>query len=120
MANDGSESHEEWFSRKDGVGWLLRRMWVCGTGESRGERKPSIPPGGVRTFANPTCGTSARLVDLYSSYVCEFALFCIYVIVSIRILSAIYHRWVQYGTCSCFYCWATSASRCFALCIFTS
>ena len=34
-----------------------------------------ITPGDVRTFANPTCGTSARLVDLYRSYVCEFALF---------------------------------------------
>ena len=48
----------------------------CGTGGSRGERKHSITPGDVRTFANPTCGTSARQVDLYSSYACDFILFC--------------------------------------------
>ena len=74
-----------------------------GTGGSRGERKPPITPGDVKTFANPTCAASARLVNLYSSsYVCEFALFCLFVY------------------CSSFYCWATHASRCFSLCLFTS
>ena len=68
-------------------------MWACGTGESREERKPSITPGDVRTFPYPTCGASARLVDLYSStYVCEFDLFCLSVTVSIRFLPAIYNR----------------------------
>ena len=30
----------------------------------------SITPGDARTLANPTCGASARLVNLYSSYLC--------------------------------------------------
>ena len=47
-------------------------MWHRG---SRGERKHSIRPADAWTFANPTCGASARLVDLYSSYVCDFC-FC--------------------------------------------
>ena len=69
---DGSGSHSELLSRMDGIGWLLRRTWACGTRE---ERNHSITPGNARTPANPTCGASARLVYLYSSYVCGSVLF---------------------------------------------
>ena len=34
-------------------------------------------------------------------------------------LPAIYHTWVRYGACSCFYFWAANPSRCFS-CLFTS
>ena len=47
-------------------------MWHRG---SRGEREYLITHGDARTSANPLCGASARLVDLYSSYVCDFVLF---------------------------------------------
>ena len=73
-----------------------------GTGSSRGERKHSIAPGDARTFANPTCGASARLVILYSSYVCAFISFCLVGVVYMCFLPAIYHRGVQYGPCFCF------------------
>ena len=43
----------------------------------------SITPGVVRTFANSTCGVSARLMNLYSSYVCYSVLFCLFAVVSI-------------------------------------
>ena len=36
---------------------------------------PLITPGEARTSANPTCSASARLVDLHSSYVCDFVWF---------------------------------------------
>ena len=38
----------------------------------------STAPGDARTFVNPTCNASARLVKLYSNYVCDFCfvLFC--------------------------------------------
>ena len=46
---------------KDGRDWMTAAknvgMWHRG---SRGERKHSITPGDMRTFANPTCGASAR------------------------------------------------------------
>ena len=73
-AKDGSGSHSELLSRMDGIGWLLRRTWASGTGGSRGERKHSTAPGDARTFVNPTCNSSARLVKLYSKYVCDFCL----------------------------------------------
>ena len=75
-------------------------MWHRG---SRGERTHSIAPGDARTFANPMCGASARLVNLYSSYVCDFVLFFIVAVVSMRLLPAIYRRGVRYGAYSCFY-----------------
>ena len=76
-AKDGSGSHSELLSRMDGTGWLLRRTWTSGTGGSRGERKHSTAPGDARTFVNPTCNSSARLVKSYSKYVCDFCfLFC--------------------------------------------
>ena len=60
------------------------------TGGSRGERKHSTAPGDARTFVNPTCNASARLVKLYSNYVCDFCfvlfcsvLFCLVAVVSI-------------------------------------
>ena len=31
---------------------------------------------------NPTCNASARLVKLYSNYVCDFVLFCLVAVVS--------------------------------------
>ena len=51
-------------------------------------------PGDTRTFANPTCGASARLVDLYSSYVVrDFVSFSLVAaVVPICFLPAIYHR----------------------------
>ena len=44
---------------------------------SRGERMHSITPDKAQTFANPTCGASARLGDLYSSYTCDIVLFAL-------------------------------------------
>ena len=58
-------------------------MWHRGV-ERRAEH--SITPGDARTFANPTCGTSARLMNLYSSYVCDFVWFCRVAVVSIFFL----------------------------------
>ena len=71
-AKDGSGSHSELLPRMDGIGRLLRRTWASGTGGSRGERKHSTAPGDARTFVNSTCSASARLVKLYSNYVCGF------------------------------------------------
>ena len=82
-AKDGSVSHLELLSWMDGRTGACR-IWSCcqgwtalddcckkrghvAPGASRGERKHSITPGDAQTFANPTCGASARLVDLYSS-----------------------------------------------------
>ena len=49
----------------------------------RGDRKHLITPGDAQASASPTCGASARLVDLYSSYmVCEFVLVCLFAVVS--------------------------------------
>ena len=65
---------------------MLRTAWGSGTGGSRGERKHSTTPGDARTFVNPTCNASARLVKLYSNYVCDFCfcfvLFCLVAVVS--------------------------------------
>ena len=85
------------------VNCCLRRTWACGIGDSRGERKHSITPGDARTFANPTCGASARLVSFFSSYVCDFVLVYLVAVVSIYFLPAIYRRGVRYEACSCFY-----------------
>ena len=46
------------------------------------ERKHSTAPGDARTFVNPTYSASARLVKLYSNYVCDFVLLCLVVVVS--------------------------------------
>ena len=59
-----------------------KNMGKSGTGGSRGERKHSTAPGDARTFVNPTCNASARLVKLYSNYVCDFVLFCLVAVVS--------------------------------------
>ena len=61
-----------------------------GTGGSRGERKHSITSGDARTFAHPTCGASARLVDLYRSYVCDFVLFCLAAVVCLLFLGFLF------------------------------
>ena len=76
----------------NGIGRLLQKKWACGTGASRGERKHSITPVDAGTFANPTCGASARLADLYSSNMCDVVLFCIIAVDSICFLIAIYQR----------------------------
>ena len=94
-AKDGSGSHSELLSRMDGIEWLLRRTWACGTGGLREERKHSIAPGDARTFANLTCGASARLVNLNSDYVCDFVLFCLVAVVSMWLLPAIHRRGVR-------------------------
>ena len=94
---DGSGSHLELLSRMDGIGWLLRRTWASGTGGSRGERKHSTAPGDARAFVNPTCSASARLVKLYSNYVCDFVLFCLVAVVSRCFLPVIYCRGVRYS-----------------------
>ena len=48
-----------------------------------------------------TCSASARLVNLYSNYVCDFVLFCLVAVVFMCFPPAIYRRGV-YGACSCF------------------
>ena len=82
----------------DGIGRLLRRTWASGTGGSRGERKHSIAPGDARTFVNPACSASARLVKLYSNYVCDFVLCCFAAVVCRCFLALIYRRGVRYST----------------------
>ena len=57
----------------------------------------SIAPGDARTFANPTCSASTKLVNLYSNYVCDFVLLCLVAVVSMRFLPAIYRRGVNMG-----------------------
>ena len=74
-------------------------MWYRG---SRGKRKHSIAPGDARTFANPTCSASARLVNLYSNNVDDFVLCCLVAVVSMCFLPAINRRGVRYGACSGF------------------
>ena len=70
---------------KDGRDWMTAAknvgMWHRGVER---ERKHSITPGDARSFANPTCGASARLVNLYSSYVCVqfYFMFCLVAVVS--------------------------------------
>ena len=64
---------------------------------SRAERKHSTAPGDARTFANPTCSTSARLVKLYSNYMCDFVLLCLVAVVSRCFLPVIYRRGVRYS-----------------------
>ena len=66
-------------------------------GGSRGERKHSIAPGDARTFVNPTCSASARLVKLYTNYECDFVLFCLVAVVSRCFLPMIYRRGVRYS-----------------------
>ena len=65
---------------------ILRRQYYgfggLYTEGSRGERKHSTAPRDARTFVNPTCNASARLVKLYSNYVCDFVLFCLVAVVS--------------------------------------
>ena len=79
---------------------------ASGTGGSRGERKHSTAPGDARTFVNPTCNASARLVKLYSNYVCDFCfvLFCSVFFASLLLflgvfLPVIYRRGVRYSWC---------------------
>ena len=67
---------------KDGRDWMTAAKNASGTGGSRGERKHSTTPGDARTFVNPTCSASARLVKLYSNYVCDFGLLYLVAIVS--------------------------------------
>ena len=59
---------------KDGRDWMTAAknvgMWHRGF-ERRAEAL-SIAPGDARIFANPTCSASARLVNLYINYVCDF------------------------------------------------
>ena len=99
----GSGSHSELLSRMDGIGRLLRRAWASGTGGLRGERKHSTAPGDARTFVNPTCSISARLVKLYSICVCDFVLLYHVPVVSRCFLPMIYRRGVRYGAWSCFF-----------------
>ena len=88
------------------------------------ERKHSITPGDARTSANPTCGASARLVNLYSNYVCDFVLFCLVAVVSICLLFLRYTVGPESGMGPdpvlhfyfYFYFWAAyNPSRCFSL-----
>ena len=54
-------------------------MWHRGFERgAEARRKHSITPGDARTFAILTYGASARLVDLYSSNVCDFALLLLF------------------------------------------
>ena len=81
----------------------MRRTWASDTGGSRGERKHSIAPGDTRNFVNPTSSASARLVKLYSNYVCDFVLFCLVAVVSRCFLPVIYRRGVRCMACSFFF-----------------
>ena len=83
---------------KDGRDWMTaaKNVGKC-TGGSRGERKHSTAPGDARTFVNPTCSASARLVKLYSNYVCDFVSFCLAGVVSTYFLPEIYRRGVRYS-----------------------
>ena len=69
------------------------------------ERKHSTAPGDTRTFVNPTCNSSARLVKLYSKYVCDFCfcfvLFCFASLLLLLgvFLPMIYRRGVRYSRC---------------------
>ena len=98
-------------------------MWHPGVER---ERKHSITPGDARTFANPTCGASARLVNLYCSYVCNLLCFALLLLfLTVFFLRYTVRRGVRYGACSCFYYfhfyfyfyfWAAyNPSRCFSL-----
>ena len=78
------------------------------TGGSRGERKHSTAPGDARTFVNPTCNSSARLVKSYSKYVCDFCFlflfFVLFCFASLLLflgvfLPVIYRRGVRYSRC---------------------
>ena len=80
---------------KDGRGWMTA-AWASGTGGSRGERKHSTAPGDTRTFVNPTCSASARLVKLYSNYACDLVLFYLVAVVSRCFLPVIYRRGIRY------------------------
>ena len=125
-AKNGSGSRSELLARIGGIGWLLRRTWACGTGGSRGERKHSIAPGDARTFANPTCSASARLVN-FTVITCAilfvFALLLLF-------LCVFFPRYtvgepgmglapVFIFICH-FYFSAAKPSRCSSLCLFTS
>ena len=69
------------------------------------ERKHSTAPGDARTFVNPTCNSSARLVKLYSKYVCDFCFcFVLFCFASLLLflgvfLPVIYRRGVRYSRC---------------------
>ena len=67
---------------KDGRDWMTaaKNVGKWHRGVER-ERKHSIAPRDARTFVNPTCSASARLVKLYSNYVCDFVLFCLVAVV---------------------------------------
>ena len=73
---------------------------MCHRG-SRGVREHLITPGDARTFANPTCGASARVVDLCSSCVCDFVSFA-FLLLFLFVFS-LRCRCVRYGSCSCFF-----------------
>ena len=83
---------------KDGRDWMTAAKnvgkWHRGP---RGERKHSTAPGDERTFVNPRYSASARLVKLYSKYVCGFVLFCLVAVVSRCFLPVIYRRGVRYS-----------------------
>ena len=58
----------------------------------------------MRTFVNPTCNSSARLVKLYSKYVCDFCfcfvLLCFASLMFLGVfLPVIYRRGVRYSRC---------------------
>ena len=80
-------------------------MWAYGTEGSRSERKPLITPDDARTSANPTCSASARLVDLHSSYVCDFVWFAFLLL--LLIVFFLQYRRFRYGVqlVFCFYFW---------------
>ena len=69
------------------------------------EREPLITPGDARTSANPTCSASARLVDLHSSYVCDFVWLAFLLL--LLIVFFLQYRRVRYGVqlVFCFYFW---------------
>ena len=83
---------------KDGRDWMTATKnvgkWRRGV---KRERKHSTVPGDARTFVNPTCSARARLVKMYSNYVCDFVLFCLVAVVSRCFIPVIYRTGVRYS-----------------------
>ena len=90
---------------KDGRDWMTaaKNMDKWHRGVERGA-KHSTAPGDARTFVNPTCNSSARLVKSYSKYVCDFCFLFLFCFASLLLflgvfLPVIYRRGVRYSRC---------------------
>ena len=78
---------------KDGQNWMtaVKNVGMWHRGVERGAE--ALDNSRRRAdLGHPTCGASARLVNLYSSYVCGFVLFCLFAVVSNCFHPAVYRR----------------------------